>query len=91
MSVLNRKYKVSTAQKRPSGMWFSSTGHDQKKMFNNTVKYIVKLRRDGVIDHNRCEGLVRQATASFVEREVSDRLDEVFVDIIPYGRFLNLP
>ncbi|EFK06024.1 conserved hypothetical protein [delta proteobacterium NaphS2] len=91
MNTVKRKKKVFSVAQHGKMQWSVLAKHDQKEIFNNTVKYIVKLRRDGVIDNDKFEGLVRQATTFFVENEISDRFDQMLADIIPYERFLNLP
>jgi hypothetical protein len=50
----------------------------------------VKLRRDGDIDNDTFEGLVRQAAATFVETEISERVDRVLEDKISFELLLEL-
>lgn len=71
-------------QKMPSlsipqrlGMEFVSTPHSNIEAFQSLVKYLVKLRHNEDIDNNTFEGLMQQATATFVETEISERIERV--------------
>ena len=69
---------------------FVSTTHDHVEAFQGVVKYLVKLRRDGDLDNDTFEGLVRQAAATFVETEISERIDRVLESKISLDRLLEL-
>ena len=72
------------------GMKFVSTPHAHIEAFQSLVKYLVKLRRNGDIDNEVFEELVRQATATFVETEISQRIDRVLENHISLDRLLEL-
>jgi ribosomal protein L19E len=69
---------------------FVSTTHDHVEAFQSLIKYLVRLRRDGDIDNKTFDNLVRQAAASFVETEVSERFDRVLEGRISFDRLLEL-
>ena len=73
-----------------TGVRFVSTTHDHVEAFQSLVKYLLKLRRDGDIDNDTFGGLVRQAAATFVETEVSERIDKVLESKISFERLLEL-
>ena len=73
-----------------SGVKFVSTTHDHVEAFQSLVKYIVKLRRDGDINNDTFEELVRQAAAIFVETEISDRIDRVVESKFSLDKLLEL-
>ena len=73
-----------------SGVKYVSTTHDHVEAFQSLGKYLVKLRRDGDIDNDTFEGLVRQAAATFVETEISERIDRVLENKISLDRLLEL-
>ena len=87
-----QKYKTPFVSIIPhrSGAQFVSTTHDHVEAFQSLVRYIVKLRRDGDISNDTFEELVRQATAIFVETEISDRIDRVLENKISLDRLLEL-
>jgi pentose-5-phosphate-3-epimerase len=80
---------VSIVPHGTGGKLVSKT-HDHVDAFQSVVKYLVKLRRDGDIDNDTFEGLVRQAAATFVETEISERVDRVLEDKISFERLLEL-
>lgn len=45
--------------------------------FNNLVKYLVRLRRDGTLDDGDFAELVKIASGMFIEAEISDRVESV--------------
>jgi hypothetical protein len=45
--------------------------------FNNLVKYLVRLRRDGTLSDDDFSELVKMASAIFVETEISDRVESI--------------
>lgn len=51
--------------------------HTHIEGFCNLVKYIVRLRRDGTIDDEMFEELVKRASALFVESEISEKIERV--------------
>jgi len=51
--------------------------HTHVEGFNNLVKYLVKLRRDGTVNDDDFRELVRMASAAFIEAEISDRVERV--------------
>ncbi|MEA3428830.1 MAG: hypothetical protein U9Q84_06420 [Thermodesulfobacteriota bacterium] len=73
-----------------TGVKFVSTTHDHVEAFQSLIKYMVKLRRDGDIDNDTFEGLVRQAAATFVETEISERIDKMLESKISFERLLEL-
>ena len=73
-----------------TGVKFVSKTQNHIDVFQSLVKYLVKLRRDGDIDKDVFEGLVRQAAATFVETEISERVDKVLEDKISFERLLEL-
>ncbi|MEA1933467.1 MAG: hypothetical protein U9N60_03430 [Thermodesulfobacteriota bacterium] len=73
-----------------TGVKFVSTTHDHVEAFQSLVKYLVKLRRDGDINNDTFEGLVRQAAATFVETEISERIDRMLESKISFERLLEL-
>ena len=80
---------VSTIPNR-SGAKLGPTTHDHVEAFHSLTKYLVRLRRDGDIDNDTFEGLVRQAAAIFVEAEVSECIDRVLENKISLNRLLEL-
>ncbi|CAN2041921.1 conserved hypothetical protein [Candidatus Magnetomoraceae bacterium gMMP-15] len=58
--------------------------------FQNLVKYLLKLRRDGDINDDTFEAFVCQAAANFVEAEISERIDMVFEDKISLNNLLEI-
>ena len=87
-----QKHKMPFASIVPygKGINFVSGSRDHVELFQNLVKYLVRLRRDGDIDDDTFEGLVTQAAATFVEAEVSDRIDRVLESKISFERLLEL-
>ena len=73
-----------------TGVKLVSTTHDHVEAFQSLVKYLVKLRRDGDVDNDTFEELVRQAAAAFVETEISERIDKVLENKISLDRLLEL-
>ena len=45
--------------------------------FNNLVKYLVRLRRDGTLSDDDFAELVKVASSIFIEAEISDRVESV--------------
>ena len=86
-----QKHKAPFASIIPHklGMNFFSTAHVHVETFQNLVKYLVELRRNGDIDNDTFEGLVRQATATFVETEISERIERVLESKISLDRLLE--
>jgi hypothetical protein len=72
-----------------TGMKFIPSTRDHVEGFQNVIKYLVKLRRDGDIDDETFNGLVKQAAAAFVETEISDRVDRVLEDKLSIGNFME--
>ena len=50
---------------------------DHVEAFSCLVRYAVKLRREGYLDDNEFQTIVTQATANFVESEISQRVDTI--------------
>lgn len=57
--------------------------------FNALVKYLMHLQRDGTISDEDFSGLVHMASASFVESEITDRVDQVLEDAFSYDMLLK--
>nr|VFK24595.1 MAG: hypothetical protein BECKLPF1236B_GA0070989_14193 [Candidatus Kentron sp. LPFa] len=55
----------------------SEYSHARVEGFNSLVKYLARLRRDGTISEDDFNALVKMASASFVEVEVSNRIDNI--------------
>ena len=72
------------------GLKFAPMTHDHVESFQSLVKYLVKLRRDGDIDNDTFESLVRQSAANFVENEISERIDMVLENKISLDNILEL-
>ena len=51
--------------------------HAHIEGFNNLVKYLVRLRRDGTLGDDDFAEIVKLASTVFIEAEVSDRVDSV--------------
>ncbi len=90
--MCSQRHKAPFASILPqgSGVQVIPTTHDHVEVFQSLVKYLVKLRRDGDIDKDTFEGLVRQAAATFVETEISERIDRVLESKISFERLLEL-
>lgn len=73
-----------------TGVKLVSQTHDHVEALQSLIKYLVKLRRDGDINNDTFEGLVRQAAATFVETEISERFDRVLEGKISFERLLEL-
>ncbi|WP_141699374.1 hypothetical protein [Candidatus Thiosymbion oneisti] len=65
--------------------------------FHNLVKYLVRLRRDGVLDDDDFNELMKMASAAFIEAEVAtieteieDKVERVLEDKIPMDYLLGL-
>nr|VFK47170.1 MAG: hypothetical protein BECKTC1821D_GA0114238_104216 [Candidatus Kentron sp. TC]VFK47938.1 MAG: hypothetical protein BECKTC1821E_GA0114239_10986 [Candidatus Kentron sp. TC]VFK60742.1 MAG: hypothetical protein BECKTC1821F_GA0114240_104913 [Candidatus Kentron sp. TC] len=65
----------------PSTLWpeyhGSKYSHAHVEGFNSLIKYLVRLRRDGTIDDDNFNALIKMASATFVEVEISNRIDGV--------------
>jgi len=48
--------------------------------FDSLIRYLVKLRRDGVLDEKGFNDLVKLAAAIFVESEISQKIEEIVYD-----------
>jgi hypothetical protein len=48
--------------------------------FDSLIRYLVKLRRDGVLDDKGFNDLVKLAAAIFVESEISQKIEEIVYD-----------
>ena len=64
--------------------------HNYIKSFQYFIEYLVKLRRNKDIDNKTFEGLVKQAAASFVETEISNRINTVLNNKICLDQLLEL-
>lgn len=53
--------------------------HVHVEGFNNLVRYLVKLQRDGTLNDDDFRELVKMASAAFIEAEISDRV-EIFLE-----------
>lgn len=62
-----------------------SENRDHLETFQNLIKYIVRLRRAGMLDDNAFSELISQATGVFVENEISERIENVIENKIPYN------
>ncbi len=78
MYLQRHKKQFELIMPHGSGMTFIPSTYDYAESFQSLVKYLVKLRRDGDIDNDTFEGLVRQSAANFVEAEISERIDMIF-------------
>ncbi len=58
--------------------------------FNSLIKYLVKLRRDGVLDDDVFEQLIKKAAAIFIEAEITERIDDVLEDKISTEYLLSM-
>ncbi|VFM96562.1 MAG: hypothetical protein BECKG1743F_GA0114225_101704 [Candidatus Kentron sp. G] len=56
--------------------------HAHIETFNNLVKYLVRLRRDGTLDDDDFSELVKMASAMFVEAEILGRVENVLNDAL---------
>jgi hypothetical protein len=56
---------------------FPHKTHAHIEGFNNLVKYLVRLRRDGTLGDDDFAEIVKLASTLFIEAEVSDRVDSV--------------
>jgi ribosomal protein L19E len=71
----------------PKSIWVT---HNHVDSFNNLMKYLVRLRRDGEIDNETFSELVRQAAATFVQSEISERVEQALEGKISINRLLEL-
>jgi hypothetical protein len=87
-----QRHKIPSTSAIPYGMGerFFPTTHDRIEIFHNLVQYLEGLHRDGDIDDNTFEGLVSHGVATFVEAEISERVDRVVESKISLERFLEL-
>lgn len=79
---------------------FNDIGHFQRTSalsthrhiegFNSLVKYLVSLRRDATIDDEVFGELVKRAAASFVESEVTERIDSILDRKLPLDYILGI-
>jgi len=84
------KRKKYHFQKPKRSYYFIPSTYDHIENFQNLVKYLVRLRNDGDINSNVFEGLVRQATACFVEDDIANRIDRVFSKNISLNNILGM-
>lgn len=57
--------------------------------FQNLVKYLVRLRRDGILDDDDFSTLVKMASAVFVEAEVADKVEKFLQNKAPVDYLLG--
>lgn len=51
--------------------------HAHVEGFNNLVKYLVKLRRNGTLNDEDFGELVKMASSVFIDAEISERVESV--------------
>ncbi|MBT8419872.1 MAG: hypothetical protein KJO08_03325 [Gammaproteobacteria bacterium] len=51
--------------------------HTHIEGFNNLVKYLVRLWRDGTLDDDDFGELVKMVSAVFIEAEISNRVENI--------------
>ncbi len=64
--------------------------HDQTEGYYAFINFLVKARRDGEIDDSVFEELIKQASASLIENEISKRVDRVLDKKFSMERWLSL-
>lgn len=72
---INEPIMVFLRRDRLPRKFFES--HTHIEGFCNLVKYIVRLRRDGTIEDEVFEDLVKRASALFIESEISEKINHV--------------
>ena len=70
----------------PKNFWVT---HNHVDSFNNLLKYLVRLHRDGEIDNETFAELVRHAAATFVQSEISERVEQALEGKISINRLLE--
>jgi hypothetical protein len=60
------------------------------ELFQSLIEYYVKLQRDGDIDDTTFKALVQQTTATFVETEISERVNTTLDKTLPLDQMLKL-
>jgi hypothetical protein len=73
--------------KRPRKL---SEGHAHLEGFHNLVKYIVRLRRDGLIDDEVFGELIKRASAVFIEAELSEKIERVLEEKLSSEYLMDL-
>lgn len=53
------------------------SSHAHVEGFNNLLKYLVRLRRDGTLEDDDFSELVKIASAAFIEVEILDKVENV--------------
>jgi hypothetical protein len=90
MYTRRQKIPLISLNSMPTEVRFLPNSHNHVEAFQTIVKYLVKLRRDGDIDNDTFEGLVKQTASNFVETEISERIDRVLESKISLDRLLEL-
>jgi hypothetical protein len=75
LSQRREPLRASTASRGLSEQCRETRAHID--VFNNLVKYLVRLRRDGTLNDADFASLVRLASVAFIETEISDRVEQV--------------
>ena len=76
---------------RPYLAAFAKSGsfptHTQR--LNLLIKYLARLRRDGIIDDKDFSELVRRASATFIESQIMHRVDRALARAVPYEMLMR--
>ena len=74
MNAHGRKSSFARTMPNPFIRKYGLADYDHAENFRNLVAYLARLKRNGDIDDDTFDKLVRQSAATFVETEISDRI-----------------
>ncbi len=77
MAVLKRSKPAILSAKTSSAGRKLSESHPHIEGFYGLVKYLARLRREGAIEDEVFEELVKRASALFIEAELTERIDKI--------------